>query len=131
MRALLFIYLRTHRARTASLKFGYCSRVPAVFLSEDMAAPGAAAEVQVEVEVRGGALERGTGGGGGRRKPQGWKCMPFILGTFHKFSSTTRFHFHISRSALVCFFISTCCACVRFIWIKVTRLSDLQLNIHL
>ncbi|XP_044346341.1 protein NRT1/ PTR FAMILY 2.12-like [Triticum aestivum] len=44
-----------------------------------MAAPGAAAEVQVEVEVRGGALERGTGGGGGRRKPQGWKCMPFIL----------------------------------------------------
>ncbi|KAM3353571.1 hypothetical protein ACQJBY_024622 [Aegilops geniculata] len=43
-----------------------------------MAAPGAAAEV--EVEVGGGALERGTGGGGGRRrKPQGWKCMPFIL----------------------------------------------------
>ena len=62
MRALLFIYLRTHRARTASLKFGYCSRVPAVFLSEDMAAPGTAAEV--EVDVGGGALERGAGGGG-------------------------------------------------------------------
>ncbi|KAM3353572.1 hypothetical protein ACQJBY_024623 [Aegilops geniculata] len=46
-----------------------------------MAAPAA------EVEMGGGEalLEEGTGGTGarrgGRRKPQGWKCMPFIIAT--------------------------------------------------
>jgi hypothetical protein len=33
------------------------------------------------LEVVGGeASERVAGGG--RRKPRGWKCMPFIIGTF-------------------------------------------------
>ena len=56
---------------------------------DDMAAAAAAAIVETleeEVVVGGQVLERDGGGGGGggggrRRKSQGWKTMPFIIGT--------------------------------------------------
>ncbi|KAI5002975.1 hypothetical protein ZWY2020_027625 [Hordeum vulgare] len=57
-----------------------------------MAAPAA------EVEMGGGeGLPEGDAGGGGarRRRPLGWRCMPFIIGTYvrmcsalHKLDST-------------------------------------------